>query len=66
MNSIILSEGHKDVTWVLVRKVFLDGSRLKEDYNTALSQTLTVQVIVDTTDFPIQEKYYKKRLPFNL
>lgn len=33
------SKGHKDVTWVLVRKVFLQGSSLTEDPNTALNQT---------------------------
>lgn len=36
------SEGHKDVTWVLVRKVFLHGSKLTEDPNTALNQTCLI------------------------
>lgn len=47
------SEGHKDVTWVLVRP--LHGSKLREDPNTALNQTLKVQVITENIDFPLHQ-----------
>lgn len=35
-------KGHRDVTWVLVWKVFLSGSKLTEDLNTAPNLTMKV------------------------
>lgn len=58
----IFSEGHKDVTWVLVRKVFLHGSRFKEDPNTALDQPVSVQVMTEIIGFRLQEQTHVTEL----
>lgn len=57
MNTDFFSKGHKNVTGVLVRKMFHHGPRLTEDPNTALNQTVKVQVMTENTDFPLLKHY---------
>lgn len=52
---LFFSEGHKDVTWVLVTKVFLQGSKLKQDPDTAPQSDCEVeaQIIAEKMMFSV-------------
>lgn len=43
-------------------RVFLHGSGLTEDPDTALNRTVKVKVITEILIFPLQEQYYIKGL----